>query len=48
MGMTDLTFIHAESQSGGAPGEASRAAAITRIGEIVKHRELSHASPDGD
>ena len=48
MGLTDLIFINAESQSGGAKGDASRAAAVARIGDIVKQGELSHASPDSD
>lgn len=38
IGLTDVTFIHAENQQRGEQAEASRLAALERIGQIVSKR----------
>jgi FMN-dependent NADH-azoreductase len=44
MGLTDVTFVHAERQPRGARAEPSRAVAGERIGHIVMHatKEIAH------
>lgn len=45
VGLSDITFVHAEHQQGGALGESSRLAALTRLAEIASRptaEEIAH------
>lgn len=43
IGLTDVTFIHAENQKPGVPGEVARATAITQIHQLTANSSVNVA-----
>jgi FMN-dependent NADH-azoreductase len=41
IGLTDVTFIHAENQKPGAQGEMARATAITQIRQLTANTSIN-------